>query len=214
MELGTLMASTGRPFSLLMSMEGFKFELDSSMFRPPQAAIMAERPYNRSQLPPLTNRRGAEELHSSDKKRIGPSRSRRDARRWQAHLLKKRNVEQSSSSLSPLPAPTPATGGGQAGTGAPVASPSASDAQAAENLLDKQLTKRGPGRPPKKRKGMEELRGSDSGYPLDPSTGPDSGSDEETRDERLLIVEEEEVLMEEEVEKEEVVVAELETLCL
>ena len=77
------------------------------------------------------------------------------------------------------------------------------------------MTKRGPGRPPKKRKGMEELRGYDSEYPLDPSTGPDSGSDEETRDERPMIVEEEEVLMEEEVEKEELVVAGSDTrLCL
>ena len=110
-ELGTFLAATGRPFSFLVTMEGFKLELESSrLASPPQYTRVANRPNNRTDPPPpRTNRGGDTELQSS-KKRVGPSRSRRNSRRWQAHLLSKRRV-------SPLPAPRSATGGGQTSEG-------------------------------------------------------------------------------------------------
>ena len=95
-ELGSLLASTGKPFKLLLCMTGYRFELDSSSSPPsfprlppplpPPFARMTERPKYRP--PPPRYNHGTVELKSS-KKWIGPSRSRRDARRWQAHLQKK-----------------------------------------------------------------------------------------------------------------------------
>ena len=50
LELGSLLTSTGRPFTILLRMEGFVFQLESSKFPPPQVLQMAARPYN-----PLTD---------------------------------------------------------------------------------------------------------------------------------------------------------------
>ena len=200
MELGTLLTAAGRPFSLLITMEGFKLELDSSRF--PHDARMAVRPYSRAHLPELQNSR----------KKISPSRSRRNAQRWQAHLLlSKENASRDRvvEGVEAAATPAPAT--------AASPSPSPVGAPAAENLLvqqPNQLVKRGPGRPPKnKSRGLEVLRSTDDDdFQLDLS--PDPCSEEETRDERLEEEEEEEeVVMEEEEEREEVVGTELETLC-
>ena len=214
MELGTLLASTGQPFSLLVTMEGFKIELESSRFAsPPHFTGVADRPKNRADPPsPLTKRGGDKELQSF-KKRVGPSRSRRNTRRWQAHLLSKE-------SRSPLQAPTLAAGGGQASTGPVASSPAgavagtpATVAPAVPPLPSPStsaagaLTKRGRGRPPKVRD-PEKLRES---YPH-----PDSSLildyEEEERDERQEL--EVEVEMMEVLEEVEKVEANLETLCL
>ena len=200
MELGTLLTAAGRPFSLLITMEGFKLELDSSRF--PHDARMAVRPYSRAHLPPLIKGREVVELQNSRKK-ISPSRSRRNAQRWQAHLLlSKENASRDRvvEGVEAAATPAPAT--------AASPSPSPAGAPAAENLLvqqPNQLVKRGPGRPPKnKSRGLEVLRSTDDDdFQLDLS--PDPCSEEETRDERLVVEEEEEVVIEDEEERKVVV---------
>ena len=111
-ELGSLLTSTGRPFTILLRMEGFVFQLESSKFPPPQVLQMAARPYNRAHRPPTISRGGAE-LQSSVKN-LGTSRSRRDARRRQSYLLKKGLEVEHPFSLPPPPVPTSNIGGGQA----------------------------------------------------------------------------------------------------
>ena len=193
-ELGSLLTTTtGRPFKLLLIMGQFRFELDTSMILPLHP--MAEKPRKTV--------------------RKSPSRSRRDAKRRNLFFTREGRNFQSPPSLSPLPAPTSAVGWGQA---AAADVPAAADEPAAENLLvhvqqPNMVAKRRPGRPAKKSKGLEVIRGSDSDQ-LHPSPDPDS--EEEMRNERLVVEEEEEVVMEDEEERRVVVGADLdlETLCL
>ena len=102
-ELGSQLTLTKRPFTLFLSMKGFRFELVSSSY-PQRAPRMAEKPRDISWST-------AVELQSSKKaKKKSPCRMRRDAVRRGIFQKRKDLDSQQPSSLPSSLEPSPGTG--------------------------------------------------------------------------------------------------------